>query len=272
MTLARNACLAAQETPAVAASNETSPLIVGHPFSAIKYARSVKILPDGKQKFLHNERYPTRIARDADGRLMMQVIHSDNLLPECNQLDLPVPPVCPLWRIFVIDPVAHIVTHWLDGERAAHISVDFPLTEARLKQTLDLTLALPELGPDFTDEDGKVSTMDLGDRSIEGITAHGVRWTLRYDTNQDGRIIRRKRIHEVWTSAEMQLIIRVIDGDPNGEESVWGLEKVSFEPDPALFRSPDGYEMQHRSLGQWGKTDKYWVDNDFEDLKSWFEM
>jgi hypothetical protein len=96
MALARNACLATQETPAVAANNETSPLIVGHPFSAIKYARSVRILPDSKQKFLHNERYPTRIARDADGRLLIQVIHSDNLLPDCDQLDLPIPPVCPV--------------------------------------------------------------------------------------------------------------------------------------------------------------------------------
>ena len=250
IALARNPCLAAQDAQAAAASSESSSLIVGRPFSAIKYARNVKVLPDGKQQFLRSERYPTRIARDADGRLMMQWIDSDNLLPECDHLDLPVPPVCPVWSVFVIDPVAHMMTHWNEGERHGPGAVDFPLTEARLKQAADLTTMPPALGPDFTDEVGKVSTEDLGDREIEGVAAHGVRWTLRYDANQDGQTVQRMRIHEVWTSAEMQLIIRVIDGDPKGEESIWGLEKISLSPDPALFQPPAGYKMEHRTPGQ----------------------
>jgi hypothetical protein len=269
MALARNPCLVAQDAPTVAASSETSPLIVGHPFSAIKYMRSMKALPDGKQKFLHNERYPTQIARDVDGRVMMQIVHGDNLPRECDQLDLLDPPVCPSWNVFVIDPVAHTVTHWGEGERAAHVAVDFPLTDARLEQAGDLTSALPGLGPDFTEEDGKVNKMDLGDRAIEGIPARGVRWTLRYDANQDGQTVHRTRIHEVWTSPEMQLIIRVIDGDPNGKETVWGLEKISNAPDAALFRPPDGYDTQHRSLGQFGVEELGLEDFDY--LKSWFE-
>ena len=269
MAFARSACLTAQDAPAVAARSESSPLIVGHPFSATKFARSEKVLPDGKQQFLHNDRYPTRIARDEDGRVMMQMVQTDDLQPECDHLELREPPVCPAWSVFVIDPVAKLVTHWPAGELAAHVAVDFPVTDGRLEQAAELTTALPGLGPEFTDEDGRVSKMDLGGRAIEGIQAHGVRWTLRYDANQDGQTVRRTRIHEVWTSAEMQLIIRVIDGDPNGEESVWGLEKVSVEPDAALFRPPDGYEMQHRSLGQFGGQD--WGVNEFEYLKSWFE-
>lgn len=276
MALARNPCLVAQDAPAVAASNETSRLIVGHPFFAIKYARSVKVLPDGKQQFLRNERYPDRIARDADGRLMMETaesIPSGDLLPDCDRLDMLVPPVCPADNVFVIDPVAHRVTHWIAGERSGHGAVDFPLTEARLDQAADLTTMLPGLGPDFTDEDGKVSTADLGDREIEGVAVHGVRWTLRYDVNQDGQTVQRTRIHEVWTSAEMQLIIRVIDGDPKGEESIWGLEKISLKPDPALFQPPDGFEIEHRTPGQllrWGVSGGR-SEYDFEQLKSWFE-
>ncbi len=269
MALAGNAWLAAQVAQAVAAGSESSPLIVGHPFSATKFARSVTVLPDGKQQFLRNERYPSRIARDADGRVMMQTVHTDNLQPECDHLELRDPPVCPDWGVFVIDPVAHTVIHWGEGEWAARVAVNFPLTEARLEQTAELTTALPALGPDFTDADGKVSKMDLGDKVIEGIRAHGVRWTLRYDTNQDGQTIQRTRIHEVWASEEMQLIIRVIDGDPNGEESRWGLEKISVEPKNALFRPPDGYEMQHRSLGPLEGQD--WGVNDFEYLRLWFE-
>jgi len=83
--------------------------------------------------------------------------------------------------------------------------------------------------------------------------------------NQDGQIMQRTRIHEVWASAEMQIIVRVIDGDPNGEETVWGLEKISLAPDGALFRPPEGYDMTHREYSD------LWAAGDFEKLKTWFE-
>lgn len=146
VALARNPYLMAQDVPAVAAGSETSRLIVGHPFSAIKYARSVRVLPDGKQQFLRNERYPDRIARDADGRLMMESAESmpsGDLLPDCDRLDTLVPPVCPVWSVFVIDPMAHVITHWNEGERHGPGADDFPLTEARLKQAADLTASVP---------------------------------------------------------------------------------------------------------------------------------
>jgi len=71
-------------------------LVVGHPFSATKYAWRIKLLPGGKVQFIRNERYPTKIARDADGRLMVQMIPTQDLLPECDHLDSLVPPVCPM--------------------------------------------------------------------------------------------------------------------------------------------------------------------------------
>jgi hypothetical protein len=260
---------AAQDATAAAAGSNQAQLITGQPFTAIKYARRVKVLPDGKLQFIRNERYPTRIARDADGRLMMQVISSYDLFPECDSLDLPVPPVCPDWNVFVIDPVAHTVTHWVEGERAGKSAADFPLTQSRLQEAAAATSALPGLGPDFTEQDGEVSDSDLGDRTIEGVRVHGVRWTLRYDTSQDGQTAHRTRIHEVWTSEEMQLIVRVIDGDPNGEETVWGLEKVSVAPDAALFHSPDTYRVPDGYGTHHNKSDSLcWKD--FEDLKSWF--
>ncbi len=260
---------AAQDATAATVGGGQAQLITGQPFTAIKYARRVKVLPDGKLQFIRNERYPTRIARDADGRLMMQVIPTVDLFPECDHLDLLVPPVCPDWNVFVIDPVAHTVTHWVEGERAGKGAADFPLTESRLQEAAAATSMLPALEPDFTKEDGAVSTADLGDRAIEGVLVHGARWTLRYDTNQDGQTVHRKRIHEVWTSQEMQLIVRVVDGDPNGEETVWGLEKISLAPDASLFHSPDAYRPPDGYGTHHNKSDSLcWKD--FEDLKSWF--
>jgi hypothetical protein len=60
------------------------------------------------------------------------------------------------------------------------------------------------------------------------------------------------------------LIVRVTDGDPNGVETVWGLNKISTSPDPALFKAPDGYKVQHQ-----GST--VWAAHDFEYLETWFE-
>jgi len=225
----------------------------------------VRVLADGKEQFLSNEHYPAQIARDLQGRLMMQDKRSDDLPPECNHLDMLVPPDCPAWGVFVIDPVAQTDTHWVQGERGFHGAVDFPLTPARLKEAAETTSSVSQVGPGFSDEDGKVTRRNLGERNIEGISSHGVRWTLRYDANENGKTVRRRRIHEVWTSTEMHLVVRVIDGDPNGEETIWGLEKISLSPSPALFQPPDGYELQHRQeLDTWGAKD-------FDVLKTWSE-
>ena len=62
----------------------------------------------------------------------------------------------------------------------------------------------------------------------------------------------------------------VIDGDPNGEETVRGLKKISLAPDAALFRPPDGYKMEHRRSDHWEAHN--FIAEDFEYLKSWFEM
>jgi len=177
--------------------------------------------------------------------MMEKQRRNDNLPPECNRLDLLVPPPCPAWGVVVLNPVARTVTHWGLGEHMSPGSVEYPLTPPRLEEAVDSTASMPTLGPDFNEEDGKVSMMDLGERDIEGIPAHGERWTLLYE-GQNGQIVQRTRIFETWTSAEMQLIIKVIEGDPKGEEDVWGLERISLTPDASLFQPPDGYEMTHR--------------------------
>lgn len=272
LLLPRDPYIGAQEMAAGNTITDTPMLLTGRPFTGIKFARRVRVLPDGKLQFLRNLRYPARIARDAAGRLMMQDIRSDDLAPECDHLDLAVPPVCPAWAVFVIDPVEHKVSHWREGEVTGHVAVDFPLSLARLNEAAESTGTLPTLAPDFSDEDGKMSTADLGERVIGGIAAHGVRWMLRYDVNRDGQAVELTRIHEVWTSAQMQIIVRVIDGDPMGEETVWGLEKISLSPEAALFRPPDDFKFEHRDSDGYAGTHHGFVDTDFEALHGWFSQ
>lgn len=108
-----------------------------------------------------------------------------------------------------------------------------------------------------------MSSTELGERTIEGIEARGHRWTLEYAKTESGRTVKLTRIHEVWVAPEMRLILRVIDGDPNGVATVWGLERLSLEPDPALFGPPEDYSWQHR------RTEKG-TDADLRYLDSWF--
>jgi hypothetical protein len=69
----------------------------------------------------------------------------------------------------------------------------------------------------------------------------------------------------------MQLIIRVIDGDPNGEETVWGLEKVSAAPDASLFQPPNGYQSQDHCMDRrMSPQCDGLTQSDFEVLHQWF--
>jgi hypothetical protein len=254
--------LAGNESSSGAAESHSAPSAKTS-FTAIKFARQVQVLPDGKLRFIKNERYPTRIARDADGKLMMQVVHSDSLLPECDHLELRTPPICPVWGIFVIDPEAHKITHWLEGERAAHITLEMLLSEANLEKATRLTSELPDPAPEFHSDEGRISSEDLGEKVIAGVPAHGSRTTLFYTVNESGQQVGRKKIHEVWIAPEMKLIVRVIDGDPNGIETIRGLENISFRPDASLFLPPAEYKMQHQ------KSDTA-AAHDFEWLETWF--
>jgi hypothetical protein len=260
-------CVSAQDSldaqQANGSSNGGATFLTGHPFSAIKYARRVRVFPDGKQQFLVNERYPIQIARDTDGRLMVQEIGPDDLGPECDRLGMLTPPVCPVWGITLVDPIAQSATHWLEGEIAAHAAVQTPVSQGWLDQAARFTSELPDLAPDFSTEDGKVTITDLGDKEVDGIIAHGTRTTLRYEKVESGTTTYRYRIHEVWTSAEMKLIVRVVDGDPNGEETVWGLEKIKLQPDPSLFQPPQNYEVQHHNA-------EPAFEHDLQYFESWF--
>jgi hypothetical protein len=174
-----------------------------------------------------------------------------------------VPPPCPVWNVFVIDPIARMATHWPEGEIAGHVAVQTPLPQDELDQAARNTSEVPELLPEFSSDEGEVGTTDLGDKEVDGIVAHGVLTTLRYSRVESGKRVRATLIHEVWISPEMKLIVKVIDGDPNGEETVSGLEKISLQPDPSLFLPPQGYQIQR-------STAERLVTRDLAYLESWF--
>jgi hypothetical protein len=175
-----------------------------------------------------------------------------------------IPPPCPSWDVFVIDPKAQRVTHWSEGEMAGHVVIDFPLSQEHLELAARLTSEMPNLGPDVETDAAGVSKEDLGERVIEGIRARGVRTTITYPAGHLGSKVPSSEIHELWLAPEMNLIVRVVDGDSHGVQRIWGLEKISLQPDPSLFMPPAGYEIQSRQSDEWAELD-------FEELDSWFK-
>lgn len=237
------ATFAAAQERADAAPNtaaQQKPSLQAGAFSATKYAKLYRVLPNGKLHFIRSERHPVRIARDTEGRIMMQYLDDDELTSECDRPTMRIPPPCPAWDVFVIDPVSQHVTHWSEGEFAAHVALEMPLSPQTFESATRLTSDVPSLQSDLDTDAINVRNEDLGERTISGIRARGRRTTFIYPAGHAGNKIPISRIHEVWISPEMNLIVRVIDGDPNGLEHIWGLEKLPCSPThPSSCLQPD---------------------------------
>jgi hypothetical protein len=241
-----------------------SAVVTGHAFSAMKYARRVKILPDGKQQFIKNEIYPTQIARDAEGRIRIEPIVDPQ--PECDQPTSLVPPPCPFWSIIVFDPTKQVITHWHTSEPAGHGAVAIKLSASQVDDAENSTTAMPVDLREPAPDEAKATTEKLGDKTIDGVRASGVRTTTVLPAGYSGNKTSVTKIHEVWRSEEMRLVIKIIDGDPNGEETIAGLDHVSLQPDPALFEPPDGSKVQIRAES----GDSVYADRDITLLVEWF--
>ena len=99
---------------------------------------------------------------------------------------------------------------------------------------------------------------------MEGVESHGVRTTATLPAGQLGNKKPKTVIHEVWTSTSAHLVMKVIDGDPQNEESISGLEDVTLSPDAAQFNPPGRiYEVQYTS------ESKY-ADPDIVSFAKWF--
>jgi hypothetical protein len=251
-----------QPTDPESSLTTTSPAVVrGQSFSATKYVRKVKTLPDGKQQFIRNEIYPVQVARDSDGRIRVQVV-GDHLQPECDQPASQVPPPCPSWNVILFDPVTQTITHWAEGEMGGHAAIVVKLSAPQVEDIENSTSVLREVAKKAQPEGPTVTTEDLGEKVVEGVSATGVRTTTVFPVGYSGNKTPITTIREVWTSTEMKLVIKIIDGDPRKEETLRGLEHVSLQPDPSLFRPPDGYEIQYGS-------DSKNADEDVRQLDDW---
>lgn len=93
----------------------------------------------------------------------------------------------------------------------------------------------------------KTVVEDLGTTTIQGIEAHGTRYTWTTPAGAEGNDAPLVHSQEFWTATGLgfeRLTLRHIDNDPESGKSESELVKISLgEPDPALFQPPEGYEI-----------------------------
>jgi hypothetical protein len=134
--------------------------------------------------------------------------------------------------------------HWIDGEfgdKYQYVQVD--LRGDKISETERLTSVLPDAPSDIA-EPG-VSVKDLGEQKIRGVRAGGVSTTTMPNDDTGNP---RPTIHEVWISPQMHLVMKIVDGNPLGDEvsnrdlitSRFPPKSTSFNPYGAHSSSLEG--------------------------------
>lgn len=138
---------------------------------------------------------------------------------------------------------------WADNE--GHIRMSFgprnvqsTITQAAAGAGLVHAATLPAPVPMQTPRMPQPNREDLGTETIQGLEAHGERWTTTMPAGQIGNDKPLVTTTETWISRDFGLIVRTIRDDPQMGKNT--RELVSFtpgEPDLAVFQPPQDYEV-----------------------------
>jgi hypothetical protein len=108
-------------------------------------------------------------------------------------------------------------------------------------------MALPTIarGPKYESR-----TEDLGEQSYEGISAHGTRTITTIPANAIGNERPIEITYEKWFSDELQMVVYSKQSDPRTGEHTYRLTNINrSEPDPSLFKVPNGFKVVSGSQG-----------------------
>jgi hypothetical protein len=208
----------------------------GAPFSATTKTAFEQTLGDGNR--IHNETRGFQ-ARDSSGRTRTETVEQC-LIGEDGQ---PHPQV----RVEVDDPATQTDLEWHTGEDAQKVVQVLHRPAPRKMTPEDMAemqrrMKLDEIRQKSESESR--TEEKLGTRNLNGISAEGYRTTQVIPAGAQGNELPLKTTHEAWMSADTGLTLLVIEDDPRQGKSTFEYEDVTLrEPDPALFKAPDGYKV-----------------------------
>jgi hypothetical protein len=198
--------------------------VPGAPFSGTVEILSKEKLPDGSTYVRHTINH---IARNSSG-----VIYNERrrlVAPEFRGEPR-------LTQFHIFDPQTGLNTFLDPYTHLARQSVHRKHITAPPNTTPE-TLVVPRNAQN-------AATQDLGTETVAGLPLHGTRKTRTVPADQSGTGHEVTITDEYWYSEELKVYLVVKHNDPRTGEQMVGLTEVSRqEPDPAMFKIPDGYKV-----------------------------
>ncbi|MGB6133593.1 MAG: hypothetical protein WCC14_15075 [Acidobacteriaceae bacterium] len=174
--------------------------------------------------------FTVKSARDSEGRMYSE-----------THLTTPIGVI----HYTVFDPVARTITNWDNRTKTAivtHIPAQAPEVDAARQ-------------PQAVRKSGQVTREDLGVRTIAGAEARGTRITVVVPTGEAGNDRPFTIVTNEWTSTQYHIPLLTIRDDPrSGKRTDEVTEFQPGEPNPALFRIPEGYTVRERTAGDPGQA------------------
>lgn len=224
-------------------------LISGAPYSADAVTETTQALADGNRI---NRKSLTRVYRDTEGRTRREEVDETGTVVSVS----------------IVDPVAHVSYVLQPKTRTAYRQnaiIEMPamirskIEAAAAKERSAVPPPPPPPPPAAADTRvmiarapaGDVTREDLGQQTIEGVTATGTRTTNTLAAGAIGNLQPIRVVSEQWFSPDLQLLVMTKHSDPRTGETTYRLQGlVRAEPDRSLFTLPSDYTLRESGIRQ----------------------
>jgi hypothetical protein len=148
----------------------------------------------------------------------------------------------PFHSISVFDPVERIRMGWTVVNPSVPQVVNLnhmpqPFSQPVQLAPIKLQPVRPRFYPNISES--------LPPQTIEGLYATGTRYTRTTPTGYEGNDRDITVTSETWTTPDLGIQLRRISDDPrNGKSTTEITDVQQTDPDPALFKAPEGYEIR----------------------------
>lgn len=202
-------------------------LVPGNPFTAeIVFTSSGK--PDAVTSL--SPSHPESVARDSQGR-----VRTDRVAGQFKRDNGPEAGTkIEQHLIMICDPLAQTLTEIDTLSATAKIRHSQPSATSAPSQRTFCSSRLP------SGRNDRVGAEDLGDQTIEGVLAHGVRITMPMLGASSG-----ESTSERWCSDQLAAVVLTVSQSAHSEvKLVRGMRNIErSEPDPTLFQIPADYAV-----------------------------
>jgi hypothetical protein len=201
-------------------------VITGKPYYATSTTEIIQTLADGNRIVQHSS---SVIYRDSEGRT-----RRDQTFPSFDGQSGET-------KIFIDDPVAKTAYVLDSHEKIAHTISSSREVMLKLERSNDTmaNVKLPKL-----DEQHDIVTDQLGAMNIQGVSCIGKRQTITIPAGQVGNEKPIAIVTEVWTSPDIEAIVKSTTTDPRFGETTYTLNNLQLKDQPAgLFALPGNYRL-----------------------------